>query len=131
MKYLYLLLFLSFSVSADEFDWHSGDVSKSEVIFPSESGDVFIVLGSYCYVGGDTCDMSAKFSTSKKQDIEFLRLMGGSDAHLSVVNNRVEISIVYYPVGSYDSVKVSRYYEWDAQAQMLELKDTTEQTTEI
>lgn len=131
MKYFYLLLFLSSTVVSDEFDWTSTNIAIAEVTFPIESDSIYIVVGSHCYGDTGRCDISAKFSTSKKNEVEFLRVMADSEAHLSVKGNRVEISLDYYPIGSEEGLRISKNYEWNTKSQMLEMKDSAEHPIDI
>ncbi|MGI1678676.1 MAG: hypothetical protein K6L75_08100 [Cellvibrionaceae bacterium] len=131
MKYLYLLLLLTPTTGADEFDWSSDVVKITRAELSGESGNIHIIVGSLCAADTGLCDISAKFSKSINDEVEFLRELTNSEAKLIVVENTVELSLVYYPFGWDEGLSVKKYYEWNSANQMLEMINSIEESFKI
>lgn len=121
MKYLYLLLLLTATVGADEFDWSSDVVIITRAELSGESGNIHIIVGSLCAADTGLCDISAKFSRATNDEVEFLRELANSEAKLVVVENTVQLSLVYYPFGWDEGLSVKKYYKWNSANQMMEM----------
>jgi len=119
------------TVAADEFDWGNGAVVVSRAELLSNSGSIHIVVGSLCAADTGLCDIAAKYSKTTNDEVQFFRELANSEAKLAIVGNAVELSLVYYPFGSYEGLSVKKYYEWNSANQRLEMKSSVEKAFEI
>lgn len=129
MRYLIIVLLLSATTIADEFEWARSDTKITSLDLPTKSGLVSIVAGSMC--SGEFCDISVKFSHNNAAAVEFVRETANAEAIINRVDDLLEINLLYYPAGNDFGVQESRYYKWNSDSKRLELTNVVKQQLDI
>jgi hypothetical protein len=137
MKFLMIIIFMFFPLvtNADEFDWNATGIDISDVGISTESGKVLVMVGSNCYAS-DQCDIAAKFifrghaHQTQREQVEFVRQIANDKATLSLVDNKILITTIYYLQGHDSATKVKTWFTWNNDQKIFEQTGKQEEQVE-